>query len=337
MRRLTPACISGARCQVQRCCSSAWSQRAANQRQSTAARLFVLAAAATLTGVASASSSTQKWAGTLTFPPYATNEALNVTMDTAANTAEVAWVFDKSGAGIRCEAHVQTALKVTVLPSHGGHNISAVHLTGTGKDPEYYSFAANLSADGQTLTGAIVGQTSSHFELKLDAPQLPSACKPGPPTPAPPRPPSKPQLPVWPQPSSWTSGSAVQELDAKQFAFSGGAALSGGTPKTLTQAFDRYSALIAPHRPSPAAAGAAGALRSLVVSVTDPTEGPPQQGTNESYTLVVPGGGAAATLEAATVYGALRGLETFSQLVLFNYSSATYSIAGVPLTVTDAP
>jgi hypothetical protein len=335
MRRLTPACISGARCQVQRCCSSAWSQRAANQRQSTAARLFVLAAAATLTGVASASSSTQKWAGTLTFPPYATNEALNVTMDTAANTAEVAWVFDKSGAGVRCEAHVQTALKVTVLPSHGGHNISAVHLTGTGKDPEYYSFAANLSADGQTLTGAIVGQTSSHFELKLDAPQLPSACKAAPaPTPAPP---SKPQLPVWPQPSSWTSGSAVQELDAKQFAFSGGAALGGGTPNTLVQAFDRYSALIAPHRPSPTAAGAAGALRSLVVSVADPTEDPPQQGTNESYTLLVPGGGAAATLQAATVYGALRGLETFSQLVLFNYSSATYSIAGVPLTVTDAP
>eukprot|EP01046_Picozoa_sp_COSAG06_P000132 COSAG06_NODE_4_length_41837_cov_204.557597_27_plen_307_part_00 len=305
------------------------------------ARLFVLAAAATLAGVASASSlsslTVQKWAGTLTFPPYATNEALNVTMDMAANTAEVAWVFDKSGAGIRCEAHIQTDLKVSVLPSHGGHNISAVHLTGTGKDPEYYSFAANLSADGRTLTGAIVGQTSSHFELKLNAPQLPSACKAAPaPTPAP-GPPSKPQLPVWPQPSSWTSGSAVQELDAKQFAFSGGAALGGSTPNTLVQAFDRYSALIAPHRPSPTATGAAGALRSLVVSVTDPIEDPPQQGTNESYTLLVPGGGGAATLQAATVYGALRGLETFSQLVLFNFSSATYSIAGVPLTVTDTP
>jgi hexosaminidase len=74
-----------------------------------------------------------------------------------------------------------------------------------------------------------------------------------------------------------------------------------------------------------------------VVSVADPSEDVPQQGTNESYVLVVPGGGAAATLAAATVYGALRGLETFSQLVLFNFSSATYSVAGVPLTVVDEP
>jgi hypothetical protein len=46
----------------------------------------------------------------------------------------------------------------------------------------------------------------------------------------------------------------------------------------------------------------AAALQSLTVSVTDPSELPPQHGTNESYTLVVPGDGAAATLDAATVY-----------------------------------
>jgi hypothetical protein len=311
------------------------------------ARLLVLVAAAAALAGRSASSSSpatvsptvvQKWAGALTFPPYATDEALNVTVDTAANTAEVAWVFDKSGAGIRCEAHVQTDLKVSFLPGRGGgRNTSVVHFTGTGKDPEYYSFAANLSADGQTLTGAIVGQTGSHFELELNAPPLPSACKAAPaPAPAP-GPPAKLQLPVWPQPSSWAAGSAVQELDAKQFVLSFRPETPGARPNTLVQAFGRYSALITPHRPSPTATGAAGALRSLVVSVADPSEDPPQQGTNESYTLVVPGGGAAATLQAATVYGALRGLETFSQLVLFNYSAATYSIAGVPLTVADAP
>ena len=140
---------------------------------------------------------------------------------------------------------------------------------------------------------------------------------------------------MWPQPSSWVRGSEIQELDSKQFAFS--YTTSGATPNTLVQAFHRYSALISPHRPSPTAAGAAGALRSLVVSVADPSEDPPQQSTNESYVLEVAGGGADATLTAATLYGALRGLETFSQLVLYNFSTGTYSVSGVPLTIADAP
>ena len=293
-------------------------------------------AAATLASAASSPSPTQKWAGTLTFPPYTTGEALNITVNTDTNTAKVEWVFDKSGAGVLCEAHVETGLNVSILPNQDGSNTSTVHLTGTGRDPAFYSFTANLSADGRTLTGAIVGHAGSRLELKLNAPQVLSACE-GPPTPAP-TPPSKAQLPVWPQPSSWVAGSGIQELDAKYFVFSYTAhPTSGATPNTLVQAFHRYSGLITPHRPSPTAAGAAGALRSLVVSVTDPSEDPPQQGTNESYTLEVAGGGAAATLKAATVYGALRGLETFSQLVLFNFSTATYSVTGVPLTVADSP
>ena len=50
----------------------------------------------------------------------------------------------------------------------------------------------------------------------------------------------------------------IQELDAKQFTFSYTA--PGAVPNTLVQAFDRYTALIAPHRSSPTAAGASGAL-----------------------------------------------------------------------------
>ena len=283
--------------------------------------------AATTLGVAASTprpTKLQQWAGTLTFPPYATNAAMNITVITVANTAKVEWVFDKSGTGIVCEAQVETDLKVSVVPSHDGSNLSTVHLAGTGKAPEYYSFTASLSADGHTLAGAIDGHIGSRFEVKLNVPQAPSA--------------GKGQLPVWPQPSSWTAGSAFQELDAKQFVFSYTAhSTSGLAPNTLAQAFERYSALIAPHRPSPAAAGAPGALRSLAVSVADRSEEPPQLGTDESYTLEIPGGGAATTLTAVTVYGALRGLETFSQLVRFNFSFATHSVAGVPLTVTDAP
>ncbi|KAJ1841787.1 Glucosamine-6-phosphate isomerase (Glucosamine-6-phosphate deaminase) (GNPDA) (GlcN6P deaminase), partial [Coemansia sp. RSA 2703] len=55
-----------------------------------------------------------------------------------------------------------------------------------------------------------------------------------------------------------------------------------------------------------------GTLQSLVVSVesTDETLG---IDTDESYTLDVPVNGK-ATLKAKSPYGALRGLETFSQL-----------------------
>lgn len=57
---------------------------------------------------------------------------------------------------------------------------------------------------------------------------------------------------------------------------------------------------------------------SLVVSVKDTSEAVPQHGTDESYVLSVPDDASDATLVAPTVYGALRGLETFSQLLRYN-------------------
>ena len=38
-----------------------------------------------------------------------------------------------------------------------------------------------------------------------------------------------------------------------------------------------------------------------------------------------------ATLRAATVWGALRGLETFSQLVRFDFDARGYEIADAPI------
>ena len=60
-------------------------------------------------------------------------------------------------------------------------------------------------------------------------------------------------------------------------------------------------------------------------------------GINESYSIVAPDAAAGGwvSLKAATVYGALRGLETFSQLVQFNFTDKTYSIAFA--NVTDYP
>ncbi|XP_042479799.1 beta-hexosaminidase 2-like [Macadamia integrifolia] len=58
-------------------------------------------------------------------------------------------------------------------------------------------------------------------------------------------------------------------------------------------------------------------LQILTLSVTDPSA-PLYHGVDESYTLTIPTIGSSANLTAITVWGAMRGLETFSQLVWGN-------------------
>ena len=136
-------------------------------------------------------------------------------------------------------------------------------------------------------------------------------------------------VPFWPLPSSHSQGSSVVAVVPGVDFF----------PKdscdTLTQAYRRYSDLTFPH---PAGTvSSEGAVTSLDVMVDDDDESYPQLGTDESYSLTVPAEGGAATISAATVYGALRGLETFSQLVGFDFESASYVVEGAPWRVDDAP
>jgi hexosaminidase len=62
-----------------------------------------------------------------------------------------------------------------------------------------------------------------------------------------------------------------------------------------------------------------------------------QLGVDESYVLSIPADGSAASLSAPTYYGALRGLETFSQLVFFNTTQHAYTLANAPWTIKDSP
>ena len=132
-------------------------------------------------------------------------------------------------------------------------------------------------------------------------------------------PPPPPNLP-WPYPNDpgLSYGSSTVELDA---AFEIKLDAAGANCDTLQGAAQRYKELtIGSHVGSHAAHG----LKSLDVSVADLDESHPQLGDDESYELEV--SATAASLSAQTIWGAMRGLETFSQLVMFNFTSKSYTV-----------
>jgi len=81
-----------------------------------------------------------------------------------------------------------------------------------------------------------------------------------------------------------------------------------------------------------------GILHSLEVQVTSGSEDL-QLGINESYKLSIEGSSAGAVLKAETVFGAIYGLETFTQLVV-NYHQVEekpFVVRGVPVSIEDQP
>jgi hexosaminidase len=109
---------------------------------------------------------------------------------------------------------------------------------------------------------------------------------------------------------------------------------TGVASATLEAAFERYAPIIF-YRPAPSEVAtpplpAPPAISSMVVNVksADETLG---LNTDESYTLTVNATGAA--ISANTVYGAIRALETFSQLVF--YSGGYYLVNSTQ--IIDAP
>jgi hexosaminidase len=140
--------------------------------------------------------------------------------------------------------------------------------------------------------------------------------------------PNAPVLSPAPGYSVFTTNStrAALVLDPTSFTF----AATGFSDASLAAALARYAALAFPYGAAQAPASAA-TLLGLRVDVAG--DAPLAEGVNETYALDVRAGW--AVLQAATVYGAMRGLETFSQLLAFNLSTREYSAQ--PTTVVDFP
>ncbi|RLN40695.1 beta-hexosaminidase 2-like [Panicum miliaceum] len=129
--------------------------------------------------------------------------------------------------------------------------------------------------------------------------------------PPPPRPPQKVQ--VWPKPVTVSWPTAVYAPLAPSFSIR-----ASPSHPSLRHAIAYYSRLIRSERYAPIVPPANYTLsrvpiRLLALSVADPVV-PLGPGVDESYTLSVPPNTGSADISSATTWGAIRGLETFSQL-----------------------
>ena len=147
---------------------------------------------------------------------------------------------------------------------------------------------------------------------------------------------------IWPMPSSLVENGANLTVGASTTFFVEKAAVAGSSSSSssalLTEAFTRYTSLTFPHGitfddTDQVKVKDSKELTSLVVSVEELDESHPQLSTDETYTLSISSSG--AKLTAPTVYGALKGLETFSQLVLFDFDTRTYVVPAVD--IEDSP
>jgi N-acetyl-beta-hexosaminidase len=116
-----------------------------------------------------------------------------------------------------------------------------------------------------------------------------------------------------------------------------------GDVKTLSAAYERNNKLIFNHPVDQPPAGSRPVFR-VEVTVEDNSEAYPQLTTDESYTLNNPPaasgqdlGVAVITITAKTVYGALHGLQSLSQLVVYDFDADSYVIPATPMKIEDAP
>lgn len=149
---------------------------------------------------------------------------------------------------------------------------------------------------------------------------------------------------LWPLPYEFAHGNDTLSVDPDLLLSVGG---NGGGSSIVRDAFRRYRSIVFRHvRPSRRFGlrwrwEARYDVISIRVIVHSPDE-MLQLGVDESYTLSVAKADGRSiigevTIEANTVYGAVRGLETFSQLCQFNYESKSVEVNNAPWYIQDKP
>ncbi|BFG22595.1 hypothetical protein CerSpe_088690 [Prunus speciosa] len=149
---------------------------------------------------------------------------------------------------------------------------------------------------------------------------------------------------IWPLPFEFTFGNKTLSVHPQLSLVVGG---NGGNSSILRLGFDRYKAIIFKNSHGVSSFDRIRGMRlsydvtKLKVVVHSDSEDL-QLGVDESYTLFVQKKDGQsivgeATIEANTVYGALRALETFSQLCTFDYGSKSVQVYRAPWYIRDSP
>ncbi|KAK9761433.1 Glucosamine-6-phosphate isomerase (Glucosamine-6-phosphate deaminase) (GNPDA) (GlcN6P deaminase) [Basidiobolus ranarum] len=161
---------------------------------------------------------------------------------------------------------------------------------------------------------------------------------------------------VWPLPAKMDVGNTIIRVDKFNLGFSIKAPAGSDI---LERAVERYKKLIfiegeygslldtvektvfptpttSVPTQAPAPKGTSAILTGLSI-VVNGTDTKLNLDTDESYSLDVPAQGGQATLKANSVYGALRGLESFSQLIKWTEETNQYRIPLAPVSITDKP
>uniref|UniRef100_A0A7S1UCH9 Beta-hexosaminidase n=1 Tax=Phaeomonas parva TaxID=124430 RepID=A0A7S1UCH9_9STRA len=137
---------------------------------------------------------------------------------------------------------------------------------------------------------------------------------------------------VWPKPRSAQIGQQTAYFATVQFRDTS----PNQTPE-LHRAFKRYEALILTH-PAEAATGSKG---TLYVEVHSFSAGQMNVAMHEAYQMSVDndavGKDTKVLVKAQTFIGALRALETLSQLTRFDFDKRAYRMDGLPMAFDDGP
>ena len=133
---------------------------------------------------------------------------------------------------------------------------------------------------------------------------------------------------IWPLPKEYKYGDKTLSINTGKFRFH-----TTQTSNELMEAFQRYYAIMFDRRSAPVEGEA---LWNVEVEVEEgKTE--LQLGVDESYTLEISEDGATAVISAKNIFGAMHGIETFSQLVEFDSDSMTYVLHNAPWSIKDEP
>jgi hexosaminidase len=129
-------------------------------------------------------------------------------------------------------------------------------------------------------------------------------------------------VPLWPLPSELTYGSTKLTLDGSfHFAYS-------GHNEIMINGISRYTSLIA------APSAAVGTIKTCFIYLTNEQTPESIIGADETYGVSISSKGG-CKLASSTVWGALRALETFTQLLLRETDGL--KVPAVPINIADSP